>query len=62
MIDVALSGAVVRPGDTLIVSTSDQLKMGVADLVREQLASELPGVHVVVLDNVNPLVVYRPGA
>jgi hypothetical protein len=50
----------VRPGDTLILGFTGHINMAEAQRVRERFAELLPGVTVVVLDQVTQVVVYRP--
>jgi hypothetical protein len=50
----------VRPGDTLILGFTGHLNLAEAQRVRERFAELLPGVVVVVLDQLAQVVVYRP--
>lgn len=53
-------GLVVHPGDTLIVGFASRLTMQQVDQVTHRLGGRIPGVDVIVLDQVRQLAVYRP--
>lgn len=53
-------GLVVRPGDTLIVASSQRITRQAADHIKTELTERLPGIKAVVMDNVGQLAVYRP--
>lgn len=59
--DLSLNGAVVRPGDTLIVCLPRDTSMDGGERVKKALAEMMPGVHVVVVSGVEHLAAYRPG-
>lgn len=51
-----MSGLVVNPGDTLVVSTSKDLSTRVANEWSDKIAAALPDVKVVVLSGVNDII------
>jgi hypothetical protein len=57
---IAASGVVVRPGDTLIVGFRPGLSLDHCKAIKEQAEQELPGVRIVVMDQVAAMTVYRP--
>jgi hypothetical protein len=59
MADVQLSGALVRPGDRLVVAVPDPLTPHDIEYLQADIASRLSGVDVIVVKAVQ-LIVYRP--
>ena len=59
---VELHGEVldIRPGDTLLLTTSGPLSMDQEARMRDALEDQLPGVRVVIVGPVSGTVVYRP--
>ena len=54
------SVAIVRPGDTLVLSFGRYIDAEECERVSLQVAAELPGVRVTVIDQVAHMAVYRP--
>ena len=52
--------ALIRPGDTLVLSFGRYIDAEECKRVSLQMAAELPGVHVTVIDQVTHMAVYRP--
>lgn len=57
---VALTGLIVRPGDTLLLTTSTKLSMSELDGYCAALQAHLPEVRVVILDCIEGMAAYRP--
>lgn len=53
-------GQVIRPGDTVIISTHAQTGRYEAERIRNEIADRLPGVTVLVLDRMSVTGIYRP--
>jgi hypothetical protein len=51
--------SVLKPGDTLIISTPVNLNMHDGVTAKNQLEEMLPGVRVVIVDNCNGMTIYR---
>lgn len=54
-----MSELTVRPGDTLIISFGRVLYADEACRIKDQLAEQLPGIKVVLLDQVTGIAVVR---
>ncbi len=55
------TGAVVRPGDTLVVGLhTNTMTPAQYDLMRRRLEDALPGVKVVFITQVQTMTIYRP--
>lgn len=50
----------IKDGDTLVLGFTGRIDPIQARVIRERFAELLPGVQVVVLDNVAHIAVYRP--
>lgn len=50
----------IQPGDTLILGFSNRVQPSESRYLKERFLEFLPGVTVVVLDNVAQVAVYRP--
>lgn len=58
-VDVTV-GAVVRPGDTLILLGKHRYSAADLAAVRQQIETRLPGVKVAVLEGFEQAAIYRP--
>lgn len=63
-IGLRFEGAVVRPGDTLVLFIHPPSRLSAAerDRLRELAEAELPGVKVVPVEGIRQALVYRPDA
>lgn len=59
-LDITASLAVIRPGDTVLISTQRRLSQAEADRLATQLGDRMPGVKVLVLEGVTTISTYRP--
>jgi hypothetical protein len=51
---------VARPGDTVLLTMRAPMSMALHDRIRTELEERMPGVQVVVVDQVSATVLYRP--
>ena len=56
-----MDAVIIRPGDMLVVSVAHELSEAAVAQLREQHAEAMPGVKLVLLENVTGLAVFRPG-
>lgn len=54
------SGIVIRPGDKLVLGYEKRLSVQEADAIIGHFAAKLPGVEIVLVDQIAHMAVYRP--
>ena len=59
LLTASVDTGIVRPGDTLILSSRDGLPPNVLAELRQRVADELPGVRAVILDGLTVEGIYR---
>jgi hypothetical protein len=63
VINVELSNArIVQPGDKLVLGFRKPLGMAEVDRIKQRVAENLPGVEVVIVDDITGMAVYKPDA
>ena len=55
-----VSGAVIRPGDKLVLGYAMPLSAYHADVIKARFAEILPDVEIVLVDQITSMAVYRP--
>lgn len=60
-VEIQLNNAwLIRPGDKLVIGFGSTLDQEAVDQIRERIGGQLPGVEIVVIDQVAAMTAYRP--
>lgn len=52
--------AIVRPGDNLILGFNRSIAEEECAMLRDKLSTLIPGIKIIVIDNVSSMVVHKP--